>query len=356
MKRYKLWLYMIWIPVAIGWWSCSDNEPTVEEPPFNVTKTTANFDHNGGNGTIELSSEGVQAQAGDAWLQVSVQGRNVSLTAQANKSYESRTTVVTMTKDGHTEKVPVTQMGIISITEVTSYDFPKTGGRKGFLWKTDQPYEISGADASWLSYRIVGDSLIFTAKALGLYDDTCSSKVKIKAGQYYETTVTFRQVAPYFAYEWALGDYTMEYRTAKDSVVLKLDVSLVQKAKNKTYTLKGLDFNLTVLYVDTAGIAIKSQRLTTTGDEIWLAAWQGGYGGNGFWPNTKFGVISRWNKDKRNIEFTMVADGTTDEQWKDKQGHLIKPGAFLLRNTTKNTTHSPAKAARLVDMKFIKKH
>ncbi len=355
MKQYKLLLY-IWIPATIAWWSCSDNEITVKEAPFKVTKTTANFDHNGGNGTIELSAEGVQAQAEDTWLQVSVQGRNVSLTAQANDGYESRTTIVTMTKEDHIEKVPVTQMGIISITEVNSYNFPKTGGSKGFLWKTDQPYEISGVDASWLSYKIVGDSLVFTAKALGLYDDTRSSKVKIKAGQYYETTVTFRQIAPYFAYEWALGDYTMEYRIAKDSALRKLDVSLVQKVKDKKYTLKGLDFNITVLYVDTAGIAIKSQRLTKTGDKIWLAAWQGGYGGGKLWPNSKFGVISQWNKDKRNIEFTMVADGTTDESWKDNQGNLIKPGAFILRNTTKNMTHSPAKAARLVDIKLIKKH
>ncbi len=355
MKRYKLLLY-IWIPAVIAWWSCSDNETTVKEAPFKVAKTTAKFDHNGGKGTIELSAEGVQAQAEDTWLQVSVQGRNVNLTAQANDGYESRTTIVTMTKEDHIEKVPVTQMGIISITEVNSYNFPKTGGSKGFLWKTDRPYEISGVDASWLSYKIVGDSLVFTAKALGLYDDTRSSKVKIKAGQYYETTVTLRQIAPYFAYEWALGDYTMEYRVAKDSVVRKIDVSLVQKVKDKKYTLKGLDFNITVLYVDTAGIAIKSQRLTKTGDKIWLAAWQGGYGGGQLWPNAKFGVISQWNKDKRNIEFTMVADGTTDESWKDNQGNLIKPGAFILRNTTKNMTHSPAKAARLVDIKLIKKH
>lgn len=84
---------------------------------------------------IQTNVDGVEAHSKDAWLTSEVSGSQVRLTASANPGYESRTTMVLLTYGDETQQVPITQLGIISIVDVYSYDFKSMGEARAFYGK-----------------------------------------------------------------------------------------------------------------------------------------------------------------------------------------------------------------------------
>lgn len=334
--------------------SCSKEENQQSALHLQILKTETNMNHKGGYVLIQTNVEGAEVRVKDAWLTPEISGSQIRLTALANPGYESRTTLVFISKGDELQQLPVTQLGIISIVDVQSYEFPETGGNKAFLWNTDQEFQIEGLDNSWLTYETRGDSIYFTASELGLYDDTRQCSVNIRVGRYYQTEVVFKQTAPVLPYQLLLGEYTLEYTRWVGTDILSTDVSLIEKEYGKSFILKGLAFDITVLFDPSqARISIKSQPLQAVNDqEIWLAAWEG-QGSGSLWPNKKFGVMSQWNGDKRNIELTMIPDGVTDEQWKDKSGNPIITRGFILWGKNEYTAGGPS---RLINMKLIKKN
>lgn len=201
-KIYNLSLFSLCMTGLFFLFSCSDKGTETEDNQyFQVVRTDTDIDYTGGSVVIQTNVDGVEAHSKDTWLTSEVSGSQVCLTASANPGYESRTTMVLLTYGDEIQQVPITQLGIISIVDVYSYDFQEHGGSKGFLWKTDQEYKITGVDPSWLSYEIKGDSIYFKSSALGIYDDTRSCTVNITAGTYYNKEVVFRQVAPPLSYE-----------------------------------------------------------------------------------------------------------------------------------------------------------
>lgn len=347
----KLSLFYVLLAQALLFCACSsDSDFEEKQPSFHVVKTTADMSHTGGKGTIELDTEGVKATSNESWLKTVVNGKAIELTFEPNDSYNSRTATVTLKHADDEQTVSFIQMGIISEVDVYDHTFPYTGGEKSFLWKTDQPFEIQGIQ-EWISYEVKGDSIVFNIEGISELDSGRKCEMHITSGKYYSKTVTFTQDEAPLSYQMLLGNYTLEYKKWKGIAVETIDVSFVEKEKDKSITMKGLDFDITVLYkADLPGIAIKSQPVS---NDIWLAAWQGGYNGGGLWPNSKFGLVSQWNKDKRNIELTMIPDGVTDSSWTDSEGNLVIVHAFIL--WTNSGEYKAEKTSRLVDLKFIKK-
>ena len=353
-KKYSLSLFSLCMTGLFFLFSCSDKGTETEDNQyFQVVRTDTDIDYTGGSVVIQTNVDGVEAHSKDTWLTSEVSGSQVRLTASANPGYESRTTMVLLTYGDEIQQVPRTQLGIISIVDIYSYDFQEHGGSKGFLWKTDQEYKITGVDPSWLSYEIKDDSIYFKSAALGIYDDTRSCTVNITAGTYYNKEVVFRQVAPPLSYELIPGNYTLEYTRWVGSEKLRTDVRLVEKEAGRTFVLKGLAFDITVLSDSgQPGIAIKSQFLQKAdGQDVWLAAWEG-QGRGQLWPDSRFGVMSRWNGDKKNIEFTMIPDGVIDETWQDDAGSPVITRGFIIWGKSEYTSGGES---RLVNMKFIKK-
>ena len=354
-KRHSLPLFSLCMIGLFFLFSCSDKGTETEDNQyFQVVRTDTDIDYTGGSVVIQTNVDGVEAHSKDTWLTSEVSGSQVRLTASANPGYESRTTMVLLTYGDEIQQVPITQLGIISIVDVYSYDFQEHGGSKGFLWKTDQEYKITGVDPSWLSYEIKGDSIYFKSAALGIYDDTRSCTVNITASTYYNKEVVFRQVAPPLSYELIPGNYTLEYTRWVGSEKLRTDVKLVEKEAGRTFVLKGLAFDITVLFDSgQPGIAIKSQQLhKADNQDVWLAAWEG-QGTGQLWPDSRFGVKSRWNGDKKNIEFAMIPDGVIDNTWQDSAGNPVITRGFILWGKNEYTSCGES---RLINMKFIKKN
>ena len=256
--------------------SCSKEDNQKLSPHLQILKTETNMNHKGGYVLIQTNVDGAEVRVKDTWLTPEISGSQIRLTASANPGYESRTTLVFISKGDEMQQLPVTQLGIISITDVQPYEFSEAGGSKAFLWSTDQEFQIEGLDNSWLTYETRGDSIYFTASELGLYDDTRQCTVNIRVGSYYHAEVVFKQTAPALPYQLLLGEYTLEYTRWVGTDILNTDVSLIEKESGKSYILKGLAFDITVLFDSSqARIAIKSQPLQTVNDqEIWLAAWR----------------------------------------------------------------------------------
>lgn len=354
IRKYCLPILFIFYMSELFFISCSESEHEVKNnPELQVTKTQTNIDYKGGTVVIQTNMDGVEAHSRDSWLKTEISGSQVCLTASLNPSYESRTTIVLITYGKEVQQVPVTQLGVISIVNIYSCDFPEKGGSKAFLWKTDQEYQITGVDSSWLSYEIKGDSIYFKSTALGVYDDTRSCTINITSGSYYNKEVVFNQIAPELSYEQLLGNYTLEYTRWSDTKIFRTDVRLVEKETGKTFILKGLTLDITVLFNSKGpGIAIKSQFLKNKdAQDVWLAAWEG-QGKGHLRSDSRFGVISQWNGNKKEIEFTMVPDGVIDNTWKDDVGNPIITRGFILWG---NNEYTSGGESRFVNMKFIKR-
>ena len=355
MKKNKYWMQFSFLCclLCLLLVSCSKNGDEKDAPFLQVLKTETKIDYKGGIVVLQTNMEGVEAHCRDSWLTPEVSGSTVRLVVSPNPDYESRTTTVVIAYNGQEQRIPITQLGVISIVDIDSYDFPQDGGIKAYLWKTDQKYQITGLDPSWLSYEVKGDSIYFKSLALGLYDNTRSCTVDVTVGTYY-SKITFTQVAPALPYELILGEYTLEYTRWSGTGIRTTDVELLEKEAGRTLTLRGAcAFDITVLFdAERPGISIKSQSLQNfNGEEIWLSAFEGQGGGN-LWPDSRFGVMGQWNGDKRNIEFTMVPDGVVDDRWKDKEGNHVITRGFILWGRQE---YNGGGETRLVNMKLTKK-
>lgn len=211
--------------------SCSDS-PSLEVESFKVVSTDAEFDYEGGKGTIEVSEEGVTVKSEDAWLKTSVSGTTIQLTAESNISYESRTTKVLLKKGNTVHQVPVTQFGTIDDTNIYSYTFPTEGGKKSFLLKTvhlPPTIEMSDETKEWLTWEVVGDSIVFSAQPYsGISLREAPVGVSPKGGAVNE--VVFSQ---YTSYE---GTYSMSYLNMKEEP--RNGFCVIKKVSSGLYNLR----------------------------------------------------------------------------------------------------------------------
>lgn len=103
--------------------SCSSDE--YEDKVSSVVSTAADtqIPAIGGTKTITVTGQGITAAAEDSWLNVSVSGNTITVSADANNSRESRhTIVVAKASNGDKAIINVSQMGTIFFVETAKFD------------------------------------------------------------------------------------------------------------------------------------------------------------------------------------------------------------------------------------------
>lgn len=134
--------------------SCSSDE--YEDKVSSVVSTAADtqIPAIGGTKTITVTGQGITAAAEDSWLNVSVSGNTITVSADANNSRESRhTIVVAKASNGDKAIINVSQMGTIFFVETAKFDLDdekRTVTTNVMTSSPSQTVTVSSED-SWLT-------------------------------------------------------------------------------------------------------------------------------------------------------------------------------------------------------------
>lgn len=347
---------VLWALCLTLFTACSNNDDVATETNLlKVEKADFSFESEGGTGSLILNMDGATAQVGDDWLEATVSGTQVKLTARPNSSFESRSTFVELKHNAAgIQRVSVTQKGITAVVELSNYDFNYRGEEKAFVWKTNLEPTITGLP-DWLTYRIENEQIVLKAAAADPAGDSRTAEVTFAVGLY-EKTITFNQVIPPLPYAAVLGAYTMEYQTRVNRTRTTIDVEFVMAEDGKTFFLKGLANDRILVSFDEANsrITIPSQFIKgTQGEDIAVAAFSAGFESGNDWGlewGDGFEMVSQWNNDKTNVVLTMQPGEKT---WKSG-GNLCRANGFILWNPeTGEYTGYPI--SRFCKMVFTKK-
>lgn len=152
MKRY-----IAFLTIALALVACKKAQPTGEQylpaPVLETSTGTVQFGSQGGQAVVSASTyEVLQAKTSQSWLTLSVDGSNVTFTAQPNTSIESRYATVELTSAGASRNVQVVQFGYNTkyIWE-EGYSFSAAGGTLNLKYpETDETIRIK-ITGNWIS-------------------------------------------------------------------------------------------------------------------------------------------------------------------------------------------------------------
>lgn len=135
-------------------------EPETQEPALSVVKSTLAIPAKGGEATIDIKSEGVVLAKTDAsWLNVSVDGKKVIASAEANLSLQSRYAQVVVNGSGESVTLTVQQFGMKTTgfaPEDITVDYH--AAKVVYNYDYDEMLEAS-CDASWITLDVTENAL-----------------------------------------------------------------------------------------------------------------------------------------------------------------------------------------------------
>lgn len=153
--------------------SCSDDEYTEKVNSVYVTEGQTEIPAAGASKTITVTGEGIKAEADDEWLGVNVNGNQITVTADANYSRESRHTFVNITAaNGDFLQVNVSQLGAVFVIDAPAaivYGDDQT--TRSYDFNTNLEVEISTSDP-WLKAEFVDGELTISA------DENTTGKIR----------------------------------------------------------------------------------------------------------------------------------------------------------------------------------
>lgn len=236
--------------------SCKKDEP-VSAAEQVLTLPIVSSDHNflpeGGSGKIVLSEDGFTAKSQDEWITISnASGREITFQVQAMKDIAARTGTITLTKDGRSAELHITQLPTVAyLTEdASSYNIDRFGGEVAlpYLDQTGSTPVVTGLP-DWITVRQDKDKVVLNVQPSKVPQRNATVHVAI--GPVYAKDIRINQVYGELSYEDVLGDYTGTYAPdGRDvSKTLKADFQIVEKDKAKNlYTLKGLAIDIQLTY------------------------------------------------------------------------------------------------------------
>lgn len=235
-KHISLLIMSLALLCMIG---CSDDDTVFSGLTIDST-SAVEFDARGGTGTIAYTADGAVTVTSDkTWLTVSTPGNGtVAFTVDANEEIDSRTAQVTLSANGVSQMVAITQMGLYFDVEEL-YELSAAGETLSFDFYADTDVSVT-VNADWLTAAITDGKLIMSADI----NDTGrirTATVTFAAG-WKTVSAEVRQSGILDYYEYFQGDWNLVYSGGS------VPVTLVPDATGTGYILKGLDFDVAVDY------------------------------------------------------------------------------------------------------------
>lgn len=242
--------FIIAVVGLLGFASCSDNDYKYlgKENLIQIVESNILFTAEASNGELKFTApSAVTATANKEWCHASVNGNILSVNVDANKDYEGRMAIVTLTCGASKQDVYVQQNGIIILfgyKTCTLDSIPSKGGDLVIERKSATDPVTCTSDAEWLKvtesengYALTIDEnksmdartakITFSAPA---HDNSAVYTIIQKGGDY---------VAPVLE-----GNYLMTYHTSKAedaSDAVSVNVTLTKDSKDDNlFYLSGL--------------------------------------------------------------------------------------------------------------------
>ena len=146
--------------------SCDDednNFGTTEEP-IQIVSNDLVFSAEGQTATLQVLADGpIEASVSDAWCAATVSGSVVSVTVEANYSFEGRTALLTLTTGNARRVLPVQQQGMVLDMPFTTkgHYSPISGDEFTLRIEHSMPMTVETA-ASWIHPVVEGNTLRVT--------------------------------------------------------------------------------------------------------------------------------------------------------------------------------------------------
>lgn len=359
--------------------SCKKDEP-VSAAEQVLTLPIVSSDHNflpeGGSGKIVLSEDGFTAKSQDEWITISnASGREITFQVQAMKDIAARTGTITLTKDGRSAELHITQLPTVAyLTEdASSYDIDRFGGEVAlpYLDQTGSTPVVTGLP-DWITVRQDEGKVVLNVQPSKVPQRNATVHVAI--GPVYTKDIRINQVYGELSYEDVLGDYTGTYikDSAKPEDLGKANFQIVEKDKAKNlYTLKGLAVDLELAYdPKTSSLRINYFRQTIKdGDQTYnLVCGLWGYGflrPNGKDPH--WGLVTDLDNflalrltgpwDRKSVSkpsFKFVSPQADGEGF-TYRGMLVWAGDANMRYVADLQSKRPAGIVAVADLTLVKK-
>lgn len=124
-------------------------------PELSVSDSVANFDANGGDKNITVSSNADWTVSKDAdWVTTKTSGNTLTITASANEGFSARTATVTVKADALSESIKVTQLANTPslLLDKESLTISAEGGALSIEVTSNAPWKVEAAD-EWLTVK-----------------------------------------------------------------------------------------------------------------------------------------------------------------------------------------------------------
>ena len=138
-----------------------DDNGMAADETLTIVRSNLVFEPQADTGSVEVLANGpVVAELNSSWCTATVSHNVVTVSVDANDSYEGRTALLTIRADGASVRVPVQQRGVaLGSLSVEADHIGNGGGRLAYFLHTDLPFNLT-ADDDWLHPRLEGDSLV----------------------------------------------------------------------------------------------------------------------------------------------------------------------------------------------------
>lgn len=164
--------------------SCDDDSKELSAIGISVIERDEDITAAGGTMIVNLSAEGDKVVSDKDWCKVSIEGKMVTVTLDANLDIEGRTAMVSVIKGEHKISFPVSQpSNKRPVPETESLSFGADAETKRVSVDYNAPFQVQlEAGVTWLDAKVEGNSVVFVTQN-NYTEHRLSTTVKLISGK-----------------------------------------------------------------------------------------------------------------------------------------------------------------------------
>jgi hypothetical protein len=346
MDMKKIYGLLIFILGSLMGVSCSDDGYTPSTSSVQVSSAETSIDAAGGKKDIVVKGVGITASAQDPWLNVNVKGNTITVSADANPSRESRSTLLTVkASNGDSTLVNVSQYGMLFVLNGGNVYLNDDAQTTRVALKHSLTVRVLSAP-KWSDITVDKDSLSITVNGNNL-GHWRSGYVKCQSGDVVDSFLVrqfdFNKDLAGEYYFWGYSDISskatqqaFDAKLVKDNGQVRIELpdlglSIPAKLDESTLSLHIYGGQYMGPFVDETS----SDDPTPVTRYVWTMLWDEN---DGYYTwSSDYGLVGQFNYDETdNLIYTTVLKD--DGAWGDHSATSLIMGYFTSSSVCSEST------------------